>query len=106
MDVQLFAITSEPVPANLSTVKRLGLPFPVLADAGFMAGRALGLVNSGAPAAAKSKRKARAACTLIVDPNQRILKRIAPTGEGKHAVPVLAACKTWVSARSSAVVAM
>jgi peroxiredoxin/predicted 2-oxoglutarate/Fe(II)-dependent dioxygenase YbiX len=104
LDVQLFAITSEPAPANLATAERLGLPFPVLVDAGFTAGRALGLVDSGAPAAAKSKRKARAACTLIVDPNQRILKRIAPAGEGKHAVPALAACATWASARSSAVV--
>ncbi len=86
LDVQLFAITSEPAPANLATAERLGLPFPVLADAGFTAGRALGLVGSGAPGAAKSKKKTRAACTLIVDPNQRILKRIAPSGEGKHAV--------------------
>ena len=85
LDVQLFAITSEPAPANLATAERLGLPFPVLVDAGFTAGRALGLVGSGAPAG-KSKKKTRAACTLIVDPNQRILKRIAPSGEGKHAV--------------------
>ena len=118
LDVQLFAITSEPASANLATAERLGLPFPVLADAGFTAGRALGLAESGAPAsarskraakskgAAKSKRKAGAACTLIVDPNQRILKRIAPAGEGKHAVPALAACEKWASARSAAVVAM
>ncbi len=105
LDVQLFAITSEPAPANLATAERLGLPFPVLADAGFTAGRALGLVGSGAPAG-KSKKKTRAACTLIVDPNQRILKRIAPSGEGKHAVPALAACEKWASARSSVVVAM
>ncbi len=56
LDVQLFAITSEPAPANLAAAKRLGLPFPVLADAGFTAGRALGLVDSGAQAAAKGKK--------------------------------------------------
>ncbi len=105
LDTQIFAVSGDPVSANRATVERLGLPFPILADAGFTAGRGLGLDDAGAPAA-KSKKKARHACTLIVDPNQRIVKRIAPTGKGRHAVTALAYCEKSALAQGPSIVAM
>ena len=88
---------------NRTTAERLGLPFPILADAGFTAGRALGLADLGT-ALGTGENQARPACTLIVDPNQRVLERIAPTGGGGHAVAALAVCEAWTARQDPSVV--
>ncbi len=105
LDVQVFAVAVDPVSSNLRTAERLALPFPILADAGFTAGRALGLADLGA-LGGTGEAEARPACTLIVDPNQRVLERLPATGEGGHAARALAVCETWAALQSPAVVAM
>lgn len=47
LGAQIFAVTAEPAPVNGSTGERLDPPFPILVDASFAIGRALGLAGTG-----------------------------------------------------------
>ena len=105
LDVQVFAVTADPAPVNVATAKPLDLPFPVLFDASFALGQALGLERAGA-AKGRSGKRIQPCCTLVVDPNQRILERIASAGRGKLAVSAHAICEKWARAQDPALVTM
>ncbi len=102
----VFAISADPVAVNAAAMQRLGLPFPILSDEGFLSGRALGIdgpsagAASGGPANGGTARGGRW-CTLIVDPGRRVVKRIGPErlgslgdpgGTVEHALAALAEC--------------
>ncbi len=85
----VFAISADPVAVNAAAMQRLGLPFPILSDEGFLSGRALGIDGPSAGAASGGQW-----CTLVVDPGRRVVKRIGPGSLGdtvEHALAALAA---------------
>ena len=85
LDVQVLAVTADPVPDNAALSSRLGLPYPVLSDPAFAFGRAVGLD----PAA---KKKGRDSAVVIADPNQRI-EKIIGGGVARPAIAALAHCE-------------
>ncbi|MFQ5773353.1 MAG: redoxin domain-containing protein [Kiloniellaceae bacterium] len=96
LDAQVFAVTAEPVAENAAAAQRLGLPFPILSDAGFASGRAVGL--AGTVTTGTGDGNGRPWCTVIVNPNQRVAKLIDPWGQDQHAIPALAYCSAWAAA--------
>ncbi|MFQ5773835.1 MAG: redoxin domain-containing protein [Kiloniellaceae bacterium] len=107
LEVQVFAVTSDPVPESAALVEKLELPFPVLFDAAFAGGRALGLIGPGAASPeAVAKDKGGAWCTVIVDPNQRVEKIFGPGAEAGHAVAAYAYCEKRAAGPGPTVVGM
>ncbi len=111
LGTQIFAVTAEPDPVNVSTSERLGLPFPILVDAGFAIGHALGLAaprEAGRPAVCPTGRPE--ACILVVDPNQRIVRQLALTGGddpgGDPVQAALSLCREWAASQDPIVVTM
>lgn len=88
----VFAVTPAPPDENAVLKARLELPFPVLSDAGFFAGQALGLAPAVTGAGAK-KKNAGACAVAVVDANQRLEKLIAPAGGGRQAIRALSYCE-------------
>ena len=103
LDVQVFAVTADPVPQNVMALAGLGLPFPMLSDAGFATGRALGLSGPGDTGPVASEP---AMATLIVDPNRRVLRQIGSGPSIKHARATLSYCEKLAAGRKAPVVAM
>ncbi len=116
LGAQIFAVTAEPAPVNGSTGERHELPFPILVDASFAIGSALGLApprEAGRPAVQPE------ACILVVDPNQRIVRQLGLTdggdpgdapedapGGGDLVQAALAFCRDWAESQDPAVVTM
>ena len=100
LGVQVFAVTAQTVSDNLAAIARLGLPFPLLSDPDCALGRALGL--QGAPSG--NGAGAWPACTLLIGPNQRVLKKILFAAEGQQAATALTHCQTGAAAQTPVVV--
>ncbi len=107
LGVQIFVVTAEPAPVNAAAGERLDLQFPILVDASFAIGRALGLAppgEAGRPAVQPE------ACILVVDPNQRIVRQLGlmdgrdPGGDPVQAA--LAFCEDWAAGQDPVVVTM
>jgi len=92
LGVRVFAVTPAPAGENAALATKLTLPFPILSDASFSVGQALGLETAAKGARAK-KKKAGACAVAIIDPNQRIEKLIAPAGDGRQTIRALTYCE-------------
>lgn len=98
LDAQVFAVTADPPRGNAEVAARVDLPFPVLSDGKFASGRAVGL--AGPLAADSGQGSAGPFCTVIVDPNQRVAKRMGPWSGGGHAAAALGFCDGWAASRT------
>ena len=89
LGVPVFAVSADPVAVNAAVMRRLGLPFPVLSDAGFSSGRALGIdvVPAGSPVSTMADPGSAGGpwCTLVIDPGRRVVKHIGPRSTTPHA---------------------
>ncbi len=96
LDAQVIAVTPAPAGENAALTAKMNLPFPVLSDVSFALGRALGL--EPAAKGSSAKKKAGVCTVMIVDPNQRIDKLIAPAGGGCQAIRALTFCEKRAAA--------
>lgn len=98
IDVQVFAVAGGSDAGNAAA--RLDLPFPVLSDPGFSAARALGLGRGRAA----GQHGPSDGLTLIVDPNQRVERRIGQGDGGPQAATALAHCQARAATMEPSVV--
>jgi len=97
LDAQVFALSADSVAENAAVAKRLRLPFPILSDAHFASGWAVGLADSAI--AEREGGKGGTWCTVIVHPNQHVAKRIEAWTRDEHALAALDYCTTWAESR-------
>lgn len=96
--LRIFAITPGAPADGFGVTARLDLPFPVLSDASFALGRALGF----GPAVPEM-------AVIVVDPNQRVLRILKPAAaapDGGHAcaAQAIAAATEWRAAQQASTV--
>ncbi len=92
---QLIALTGDPVAENAAAASRLGASFQILSDNG---SGALGyLLAAEPPLLPGVAPKAPAACSYLLDPNQRVLAVIGRDGPADHAAQALEALRRWAA---------